>query len=97
MPKFRATSIKDFMTAEAAEGRKARGVGFVVAVEADDGSWCELDATDRTHAERLAEVWVTQMNARGCSCREVKPDGTLKTKTFFTFFNGSDAAFEEEI
>jgi hypothetical protein len=94
MTKFRSLSINDFFTAEAAEGRKARDAAFVVAVEVDDGSWCELDAEDGTHAERLAETWVDLMNARGASCRAVKPDGTLVKKPFFTHYNGgSESAF----
>lgn len=86
MPKFSATSIEAFFGQEATAGRAVRGARFVVNVEADDGSWCELDADDVQHAQALANNWVDVLNARGCSCRKVWPDGTLTRKPFYTNF-----------
>ena len=86
MTKFAAQSIRDLRTAEADAGRLAREAKFVVSVEVDDGSWCELDADDVTHAERLAMNWVDVMNARGASCWEVIANGGVKRKPFFTYY-----------
>ena len=77
MPKFYAASIRDLMTAERNAGRVARKCPYIVAVEADDGSWCELDATSLNHGFTLATNWVDKMNARGASVWEVKPSGKL--------------------
>lgn len=86
MTKFAAQSIRDLRTTEATVGRLARQAKFVVDVECDDGSWCELDADSVTHAERLAINWVDTLNARGASCWEVLADGKVKRKPFFTYF-----------
>lgn len=71
MTKFKAQKLGDLLTRSANAGRKARGVSYVVHVEVDDGSWCELDASGSQHARTLADNWVDKMNARGASCRTV--------------------------
>lgn len=86
MTKFAAQSMSDLRTIEATAGRLAREVQFIVNVECDDGSWCELDADSVTHAERLAMNWVDVMNARGASCWEVVAEGKVKRKPFFTYY-----------
>lgn len=67
MPKFSATSINDLRTDERNVGRRARGVEWVVACEASDGSWCEFDGDDYLHAKRLADSAVDNLGARGCT------------------------------
>lgn len=86
MSKFEAKTIRDLMTKERSAGRVSRGVGYVVCVECDDGSWCELDATSVPHAKTLADNWVDKMNARGASVRRVLPAGTLARDTLYTKF-----------
>ena len=86
MTKFKAQSINDLRTNDATLGRFARGSKFVVDVEVNDGSWCELDADDKAHAERLARNWVDVLNARGASCWEVDEFGRCKRKPFFTYY-----------
>lgn len=87
MTKFAARSINDLRTVEATMGRSIRNARFVVQCEVDDGSWCELDAEDKAHAERLARNWVDVMSARGCSCWEANEQGQLKLKPFFTYYD----------
>lgn len=87
MPKFSALSFRDLQSAERRAGRVARKAHFVVEVEADDGSWCELDADDRDHAKRLADNWVGVCRARGCSCWMVNSvTGRLAGKCFYKIF-----------
>jgi hypothetical protein len=89
MTKFSAQSINDLRTPEATAGRLARKARFVVDVEVDDGSWCELDADDRAHAIRLAHHWVDpeRGHARGASCWEVIPEtGAVKRRSFFNIY-----------
>jgi hypothetical protein len=93
MPKFSALAITRFFEADANAGRVARQPHSVVHVEADDGSWCELDADSRDHAKRLAVNWVNVHNARGASCREYdRKTGRLKRNPFFTHFPEVDFA-----
>jgi len=93
MAKFAAQSIQDLRTGAATMGRFVRKAAFVVDVECDDGSWCELDADDKAHAERLARNWVDVMGARGASCWEVIGNGNVKKKPFFTYYE--DVGFIE--
>ena len=86
MTKFKARTINDLRTLEATAGRAARKARFVVDVEVDDGSWCELDVDDKAHAERLARNWVDVMSARGASCWEVDENGCCKRKPFFVYY-----------
>jgi len=86
MAKFAAASIRDLMTKERSAGRVARKAKFIVACEADDGSWFELDADSRAHAKVLAQNNVDVMSCRGCSCWQVNDVGTLKRAPFHTYF-----------
>lgn len=86
MAKFTATTIRDLMTKERSAGRNARKVQFIVACEADDGSWFELDADSRAHAKVLATNQVDKMNCRGASCWKVNNTGTLGRSPFHTYF-----------
>lgn len=84
MTKFLAQSFNDLQIDEARTGRIARRARFVVEVEADDGSWCELDADSKEHAKVLADTWVEKLGARGCSCWLVNPiTGRLHGKSFY--------------
>lgn len=83
MTKFRAQTIRDFMTDEANAGRIARGTKIAVCVETADGSWCELDADDSNHAKILAMNWVEFHNARGASCWIVLSNGHLASHLFY--------------
>lgn len=67
MPKFSATKLTDLMTDARNAGRLQRGVFFIVACEASDGSWCEFDAESSDHAKVLADNAVDKLGARGCS------------------------------
>lgn len=88
MPKFLAATILDLMTAERGAGRIARKAKIVVCVEADDGSWCELDADSEAHARVLAQNWVQTLGARGCSCWHVRQQsGRLAPSSFYSYFN----------
>lgn len=86
MTKFAAQSIQDLRTGAATMGRFARKAKFVVDVECDDGSWCELDADDKAHAKRLARNWVDVMGARGASCWEVVGNGNVARRSFFNYY-----------
>ena len=59
---------------------------YIVAAEADDGSWCELDAESLDHAKRLAIHWIDTMKGRGASVWEVMPNGRLASKNSFSKF-----------
>lgn len=95
--KFSATKLGDLLTREARIGRAARvaydavnntALVAVVHVEADDGSWCELDAESVEHAKALANNWVHKMNARGASCRMLRggSPGSVALKPFYTVY-----------
>lgn len=85
--KFAARSMADLLTPERDAGRLARKVEYVVAVEVDDGSWCELDATDYAHGQVLARNWVDKLNARGCSVWRVRlMDGKIVPKSLFNYY-----------
>lgn len=85
--KFAAHSLGQLMMASGrAAGRVARKAKIVVAVEVDDGSWCELDADSEAHAEVLARNWVDVLGARGCSCWHVIEDGSYAARNFFTYY-----------
>lgn len=87
MAKFSARSIEDLNVPAALVGRLARGAYFVVEIEADDGSWCEMDAEDSDHAKRLADNMVDVMGARGASCWCVNAEtGALARTSFYTKF-----------
>lgn len=92
MSKFAAQSIVPFFSAEANAGRVARKAQFVVLVEVDDGSWCELDADDQAHAGVLARNWVDQGNARGASCWRVFAGGDISGKPFMTYWHSYSEA-----
>lgn len=106
MTKFRAQKLDDLLTAEAKAGRAARIAQYasnpmfgnfaaVVHVEADDGSWCELDAESREHAIRLAHNWVEKMGARGASCRMLRgTTGALNPASFYTKFAEIDGDWD---
>jgi hypothetical protein len=83
MTKFLAQSANDLRTTDRNAGRVARKVKFIVQVEADDGSWTELDADSQAHAKILADNWVEKLNARGCSCWKVAADGKLSKHAFY--------------
>lgn len=87
MTKFTAQKLGDLLTKERQEGRKVRAPLYVVFVEADDGSWCELDATSRNHAILLADNWVEKLDARGCSCRQVMVSGRVRLTPFYTRYD----------
>lgn len=88
MAKFAAQRLGDLLTVAANRGRKAREVCYVVHVEADDGSWCELDASGTQHARTLADNWVAKMNARGASCRMVnQTTGKCFPNPFYTVYD----------
>lgn len=92
MTKFAALTIDTIKNGSAyIEGRKARGAKFVVAVEADDGSWFELDATDQGHAGVLARNAVEAMSARGASCWRVM-DGRYLGRSFYACYEAHDFA-----
>lgn len=86
MTKFAATSMKDLRTVDRNASRRVRGVKFIVACEADDASWFELDADSTDHAITLAKDQVDKMNCRGCSCWTVKNNGSLDLIPFHTVF-----------
>lgn len=75
MPKFSALKIEDLFTVERDAGRVARGVQYIVASEASDGSWCEFDGESFEHAVRLADNAVDKLSARGASVWRVWPSG----------------------
>ncbi|NVO13867.1 MAG: hypothetical protein HXX10_07510 [Rhodoplanes sp.] len=83
MPIFEAATIRDLMTPERDAGRVARKARYIVAVEARDGSWCELDGDDEAHARVLADNWTDpqRMGARGASVWAVNADGTLPRRS----------------
>jgi len=85
MPKFSAETVADLLTRERDEARVQRKTEYVVFVEVDDGSWCELDAESLAHAKTLAHNWVDNLGARGCSVRRVRrQDGrTLKQEYYY--------------
>lgn len=95
MPKFSALSFADLQSEERVAGRKARKARFVVEVEADDGSWCELDADDKAHARLLAIHWVDIGGARGASCWQTLPSGKLARSSFYKVFE--EVNFPEEV
>ena len=82
--KFSAQSCR--VLHDAKEARVARKATHVVLLEADDGSWFELDAEDHGHAIVLAHNQVDLMDCRGASCWEVKPNGSLDVLPFYTYF-----------
>lgn len=86
MTKFAAQKLGDFLTVAMRAPRQLRGCSFVVHVETDDGSWCELDADSMDHARTLAHNWVDKMGARGASCRNVLSTGKLHLRPFYTYF-----------
>lgn len=89
--KFSAQKLGDLLTREANAARVIRRALVVVFVEADDGSWCELDADGVEHAKTLADNWVATQNARGCSCRVVRyPTGKPEAKPFYMKFAPHD-------
>lgn len=92
MTKFSALSSRELRTAARAAGRVARGARCVVTVEADDGSWFELDAVHASHACALADSQVSLMNARGASCWRVTARGKLSRRWFYTKFAGYESA-----
>jgi hypothetical protein len=94
MTKFIAQSINYYRTAQANEGRKARKAKCIVNVEADDGSWFELDADDMEHAHVLARNMVDVQSARGASCWQVNADGVCKRRSFFNYYNNGGADWD---
>jgi hypothetical protein len=95
--KFKAQKLGDLLTAESRIGRAkraatyaAQGLPFmaVVHIEADDGTWCELDAESEQHAKVMANTWVSHMNARGASCRMLRGalTGILRLRPFYTVY-----------
>lgn len=87
MAKFSALTSADLRTNARNIGRLARKVGYVVFVEADDGSWFELDAESIAHSKVLADTQVDKMNARGASCWLVNHiNGKIKRKAFYMVF-----------
>lgn len=96
MSKFAAQSIKDLMTVDANRGRVVRTEWYklhtqtpfiaAVCIEADDGSWCELDAESEDHAKALAKNMVDHLNARGASCWKFDANGKLARKSFHVYF-----------
>ncbi len=105
MPKFEAANIRDLCTPERNAGRLSRRakyeqpfrfpnalvrLAYIVAVEADDGSWTELDGESLDHARRLADAWVNDCNARGCSVWEVGSSGSLARRSSYVVFKPMD-------
>lgn len=86
MTKFAVQKLSEFFAAELREPRKARGCKFVVHVQADDGSWCELDANDLGQARLLARNWVEKLGAQCAHCRIIYPSGMLRAFAFYTCF-----------
>jgi hypothetical protein len=94
MPKFEATSIEDLFTVERDAGRVARRAAYaphqmfthIVACEASDGSWCEMDAESLEHGKLLATTAVEKLGARGCSVWTVRDDGTVGVPEFKYFW-----------
>lgn len=88
MAKFAALSAKDLRTPARDAGRLARRVPFVVCVEADDGSWFELDATSEEHGRTLADNMVRPEHAcRGCSLWRVREgSGKLAKRPSYTIW-----------
>lgn len=96
MTKFAAQRLTDLLTPAHNRGRKARGVCYVVHVEADDGSWFELDASGSQHARTLADNQVAKMNARGASCRIVYAEtGKCMTTPFYTVYDTGPDTIED--
>jgi hypothetical protein len=88
---FAAKSINDLQTADYNAGRVARETTISVFVECANGTWCELDADDGTHAEALAIAWVDNHDARGASCWRINPkDGTVIGRSFFNYYASAD-------
>lgn len=85
MPKFSALSITDLFTAERDAGRVARGVRYIVASEASDGSWCEFDGESFGHALRLADNAVDNLGARGASVWFVGTEGQCINRLYLAF------------
>jgi hypothetical protein len=97
MSKFVAQSLADLRTPERSAGRILRNVDYIVAVEVDDGSWCELDAETEEHARVLARNWVDKLGARGCSCWHVRrQDGKLVKQSFFNYYWSPQEAYHED-
>jgi len=96
MPKFSALSFADLQTEDRVRGRLARGAHFVVEVEANDGSWCELDADNSAHAKVLADTWVEKLGARGCSCWCVNAEtGALARTSIYKRFEEVGGGFDD--
>lgn len=108
MAKFQAASIRDLMTPERDAGRVSRAAQYaadkgrtldiaklshIVAVEADDGSWFELDADDFANARALAVNQVDKMNARGASVWQVWENGKLGRHSKFLYCGEIEAEF----
>lgn len=62
-------------TPEACRSLLAEGINFIVAVEADDGRWFLLHATDIGRAVGLCYAWVDYHHARGASVWRLYRDG----------------------
>ena len=85
------SSFSAFLSHTAISGRIKRGVSYVVIIETPKG-WSEIDADDANHAARLAEHWVSVMNAHSASVQKVKADGSLKNvKTFSRDYSDIEA------
>lgn len=85
--KFSALSLLDLRSDAHNAGRHKRGVEWVVACEASDGSWCEFDGDDYLHAKRLADSAVEHLGARGCSVWHVcRFTGELRERTVYTVY-----------
>lgn len=91
MPKFAVLSSAEFRSPMANAARVTRWHAsellYVVTCEADDGSWCELDATSLQHARNLSRSMVEKMKARGCSVWGFNPKtGKLRKRASFTYY-----------
>lgn len=94
MAKFADRSIGPFFTEARNAARVSRKAEFIVAVECDDGSWCELDAESIEHAGMLAHNWVDVLGARGASCwRASVRNGKCARTPFYTHYE--NACFDD--
>lgn len=85
---FSALSFNDLTTAERDAGRKARGCKIIVACEARDGSWVDLDGQNVDQAINMARNWVEIQDARGASVWRVGHDGKLVGRSLALFTEG---------
>ena len=85
---MRPSSAKAFREPAACATRRACAIRFTVTVELADATWTEFYAHNEGNAQRMAEMSVRLLGARGATCWVVRPEGTLERRPFYEFFAG---------